>query len=152
MSIIIWPPVVFWIDKWWKGSPRTVRKIISNKVDLLDIHIFHQIKTTFRRMFPPSSESIIQYKKINIEYTAEMSDEKKWISNKSTLFETIFFFTILGLPFHHFSIKISISPSLSVEDISSKVVFFFQFPLSVLVGVEKIFLIFQLLIVLFGHS
>ena len=49
--------------------------------------------------------------------------KKKWISNKSTLFEKNFF-TILGLPFHHLTINISTSPSLSEEKISSNILEF----------------------------
>ena len=70
-----------------------------NKIDLLDMHFFHQSKTVHpKRWF--------------------LNDEK-WISNKSNLFGRIFF-TIFGLPFHHLSIKISTSPSLSKE-ISSNI-------------------------------
>ena len=43
---------------------------------------------------------------------------ENWMSNKFILFERIFF-TILGLPFHHVSIKISNSPPLYEEKISS---------------------------------
>ena len=110
------------IDKWWKGSPKIVENILSDKINLLDIYFFLTQKTTFWRFFPYSSEfkRVIEGKIQDISpFSALTEFEIRPFSTESSIeFLTKGFFSLNS--FHHFSIKISSSPSLSEEKISSK--------------------------------
>ena len=128
------------IDKWWKGSTRIVRKILSNKIDSLGINFFPHYKTIGGFSFLYGLKRVIERlkpwsRRKNHSKRWYLSGEKNEYSINLLYLRKICSLSLSCLPIAYQKKKNSTSPSLPKEKISStvffKILYFFNFSQSI---------------------